>query len=251
MELRNLFRLSSKLVHDGTTSEVQCPVAYETLQKNADTVLRNAEMARSPHQKFTDALCKQSDLSPENCAIMGPPKERKRLIEKAVARYDGDVFQVSDATRSRILIDSPKEVKIIKDAVLSPDFMKQFSERGINILSIENFFETPTETKWRALVIKTEIDIGKGRTQKAETVIMPRGWVDEYETTHTYLANIRSLKDRAKAQDRDLSRDEKIVVDKYTEMAKNIHIKLAAQDGYLGLENQSNKKKDYLRLVVR
>ncbi|PZO82917.1 MAG: hypothetical protein DI626_09550 [Micavibrio aeruginosavorus] len=207
-------------------------------------------MARSPHQKFTDAICKEADLVPDNCAVLGPAKEKKRLIEKAVARYDGDVFQVSDATRSRILIDNPKSLKTIKDTIMSVDFRRQYLERGINVLSVEDFFEKPTQTKWRGLVIKTEIDIGKGRTQKAETVVIPRGWVDDYETTHTYLENIRALKDRAQAQNRKLSRDETQVVEKYTEMSKGIHDKLAADDGYIHLEN-SGKKKDYLKLVVR
>lgn len=249
MGIRNLFRLSAKIMHDGAPSEVRCTVPYETMDKNAETVLRNSQQARSTHLKFSDALCKETALKAENTVIMGPPKEKSRLIEKAVARYEGDIFQVSDATRSRILIDSPKEIKLLKDVLNSPDFKKQCVERNVTILSVEDLFEKPTETGWRAVVVKTEIDIGKGRTQKAETVIMPRGWIDEYDTTHTYLTNIRSLKDRAKAQNRDLSHDEKQVVVKYTDMAQKIHTEIAMRDGYMPLL-QNRYERPHLKLVA-
>ena len=236
--IKQLFRLSSKLVHDPAPPLVECAVSFETLCKNADMAVRNSEQARSTLHKFADLWCKNSKakLDPDNAVVMGPTKSKDRFIEKAVARYNGDVFQVSDGCRNRILIDDPSQVKMMKAVINSPQFVENCESKGIKITSVEDLFEKPTATGYRALVVKTEIDLGKGRSQLAETVIMPRGWTEEYETTHVYLEQIRTLKDLAKAQNRENTPHESSIISKHTQEAKEIHSYLAMIDGYDELE---------------
>lgn len=243
--ITRLFRGATRLIHDSAPQVIECPVTYENLQKNAEIVVKNSEQARSTLHKFADLWCKNSKakLDPDNAVVMGPTKTKDRIIEKAVARYDGDVFQVSDGCRNRILIDDPAQVKMMKAAVHSPQFISNCASKGIKITSVEDLFEKPTATGYRALVVKTEIDLGKGRSQLAETVVMPRGWVEDYETTHAYLEQIRLLKDLAKAQNRENSTHEKSIISEHTREALEIHTYNAIMDGYDTLESNWNGRR--------
>lgn len=219
---------------------IDCPVTADTIRKNAEAVVRNAELARSSLHKFADMWCKAAtsgkiSFDADNHE-MGPTKSLDRIIAKAIARYNGDVYQVSDPARNRIPIDGPAQLKALKIAVTSKDFIESLADKGITITSVEDKFENPTATRWRGLVVKSEINLGKGRTQKAETVVLPRGWAEEYEKTHVYLEQIREIKDLAKAQGRELSDHEKSIVEKHTVEAQKIHDYLAHTDGYAHLE---------------
>ncbi len=217
---------------------VDCPKSFEAIDRDAQQAIKKAEQARSSLQKFNDMLSSKIGMNPVSSVIIGPVKAKERIIQKAIARYDGNVSEVSDVSRSRIRIDNPSQVKSTKDALSSLDFRKDLERKGIRILQIEDCFENPKETGWRGIVIKTEIDLGKGRTQKAETIITPTGWFPSYETTHTYLENIRKLKDLAKAQYRELSHSETMQIEQYKGMAKEIHDGLAKRDGYDILESK-------------
>lgn len=219
---------------------IDCPVSADTIRKNAEAVVRNAELARSSLHKFADLWCKAATSSKVSFNAdnheMGPTKSLERIIAKAIARYNGDVFQVSDPARNRVPIDSPAQLKALKSALSSKEFLESLAGKGIKIVEVEDKFENPTATHWRGLVVKTEINLGKGRTQLAETVVMPRGWVQDYETTHIYLEQIRTLKDLAKAQGRKLTPHEQSIVEKHTLEAQKIHDGLAHADGYENLE---------------
>lgn len=219
---------------------IDCPVTADAIQRNAEIVVRNAELARSSLHKFADLWCKAATSGKVSFDAdnheMGPTKSLDRIIAKAIARYNGDVFQVSDPARNRIPIDGPAQLRALKGALSSKDFIESLADKGIRIIAVEDRFENPTATHWRGLVVKSEIDLGKGRIQKAETVVMPRGWVQDYETTHEYLEQIRALQDLAKAQDRKLTPHEKSIVEKHTLEAQKIHDGLAHADGYAHLE---------------
>jgi hypothetical protein len=249
--LTNLFRHSARLLHASSMPVVECPLTLEALQKNAEVVVKNSKLAQTTLHKFGDLWCKASKakLDPANSVVMGPPKTRDRIVEKAVARYEGDVFQVSDGCRNRILIDDPSQVKQLKDVITRPSFLENCLAKGITVTSVEDFFEYPTVTRYRALVVKTEINLGKGRTQKAETVVMPRGWVEEYEKTHKYLEDSRSLLDLAKAQQREPTAHEVSVIDKHNREAIEIHEYLAETDGYAALELFRPEKKAKLTVL--
>jgi hypothetical protein len=76
------------------------------------------------------------------------------------------------------------------------------------------------------------VDLGKGRVQKTETVMMPNGWYAGYERSHVYLENIRAMEDLARAQDRGLTPEEARQAKNYIDMATDIHKELAVRDGY-------------------
>lgn len=220
---------------------VDCPKTAAVLRKNAEKVARNAEQARTPLHKFSKLWCDEATTAKisfdADNIVMGPQKGVERIQQKAVARYGGDVFQVSDAVRNRILIDDPSQLKALKSAISNKSFVEGLDEKnGIKILSVEDRFENPTATHWRGFVVKTEIDLGKGRTQLAETVVMPRGWVEDYEKTHVYLEHSRELTDLAQAQDRDPTPHEKDIINKNRAEARAIHDYLAHTDGYAHLE---------------
>lgn len=227
LDVRDIFARKSQ-----QSPAIDCPISLEDITKNARQAVKNGEQARSALQKANDAIVSKMNMDAASSVVMGPIKKEERIIQKAIARYDGDVTQVSDVVRSRVRIDSPAQVKHIKDLLGSQEFRKSLREKGVEILSVEDSFAAPKDTGWRGIVLKTEIDLGKGRSQKAETIFIPRGWFEDYETTHTYLENIRALKDMAKAQGRDLTSKEAKQVENYKAMARETHAELAARDGY-------------------
>lgn len=232
----------------GLSPVIECPFSLSQIQQNARQAIKNAEQARTSVQKFDDALATRLSYDPAMTVVMGPVKEEERIIQKAISRYDGDVSQVSDVSRSRIRLQSPSDVKKAKDILASENFRNYLHDKGIKILGVEDFYETPKQTGWRGLVVKIEVALGKGRTQKSETVLLPNGWFPDYETTHRYFENGRALKDLAKAQNnRELSDDEKTQIARYDQMSKEIHDRLAHRDGYAALET---KPRVPFRLVV-
>ncbi len=235
VNVRELFSESCR----GTPPPIECAVPLEAMVREAQKAIKYAGQARSSLQKFNDALATKLDMEPATSVVIGPIKQEHRILQKAIARYDGDVSQVSDVSRSRIRLEAPSQVKEAKDVLASADFRHSLLEKGITILAVEDSFEKPKKTGWRGLVIKIEIDLGKGRSQKAETVMIPKGWFPDYERTHTYFENSRAIKDMARAQGRELSDAEKAQIFNYEEMSREIHDRLAHTDGYAQLETRA------------
>lgn len=229
IKVRAIFAVSgNQLGH----ARIECPVPLRTIERNADRAIKNAELARSSLQKFNDALAHNMRMDAGSSVIIGPIKGKDRIVQKAIARYDGDVGQVSDVCRSRIRLDGPHHVKLAKDILSSQEFRASLAEKGVRILFVEDRFERPTKTHWMGLVIKAEVDLGKGRVQKTETVMIPKGWYEGYERSHVYLENIRALEDLASAQNRGLTEEEAKQAKNYVTMATEIHRELAVRDGY-------------------
>lgn len=224
--LRSLFKSNASRGHEGFSEE--------QLSKKADQATKNAGLARSALQKFSYALCNETTVTPEDSVIMGQTKSPARIIEKAVARYNGDVSKVPDVARDMILVDSMDQVHALLNTINRNYFRSTWGDKGVGITSIEDKFAKPHPvTGWRGLVVQLEIDLGKGRTQTAELQVIPRGMHDIYQRTHVYLEQIRELKDNAKALHINLSDHEKNVVSTHQTEARRMHFEGARDTGFL------------------
>lgn len=196
------------------------------------------EQVRSKAHKYAQAVCDELSLDSKMAVTIGPIKAPDRIIEKAEARYKGDISKVGDVARLQILVDSPEQAK---DAIRlffpgrSSPFHKTMEDKGIKLVKAEDNFTHPKETGWIGLNIKLEADLGKGRKQQFEVQIIPSQLVDVYDTTHGYLQNIRSLKDGAKRQNRILSLNENRQIDQYKAMSLALHKEPLQEFGYAAL----------------
>jgi hypothetical protein len=227
--LRRLFKS-----HVGLGREI---LSDELLSRKADQATKNAGLARSPLQKFSYALCNESSITPEDSVVMGNTKSVERIIEKAIARYDGDVSKVPDVARDMVLVDSMDQVHAILNTTSRNYFRNTWMDKGVTINSIEDKFTKPHPvTGWRGIVVQLEIDLGKGRSQTAELQVIPRGMQDLYDKTHMYLEQIRQLKDNALARHINLSDYDQNLVLKHQEEARRIHYEGARDTGFLSPE---------------
>lgn len=244
--IAHIFGVSSKDV-----DLFNCPVPFEALMKSGERAIKNAEQSRSPLQKFSYALCNEAGLCPEDSVKIGPTKDLKRILQKAVARYDGDVSKVSDVCRDMIAVDRIEEVKALKDVINSPTFRAAQNDKGVTIISVEDFFSRPTETTgWRGIVLKLEVDLNKGRTQKAELQIVPRDMIPVYEATHLYLEGVRDKKDFRRAQGTALSQHELEQIEEDRVKAKQMHFEGAMRTGFIQLEGPRSLDVPYQRHIV-
>lgn len=244
--IAHIFGVSSKDV-----DLFECSVPFDTLKKNGERAIKNGELSRSPLQKFSYALCNEAGLCPEDSVIMGPIKDLKRILQKAVARYDGDVSQVSDVVRDMVALDHIEEVKAIKDIASNAKFREAQESKGVKILAVEDYFEHPTETTgWRGLVIKLEVDLGKGRTQKAELQAVPRDMIPDYEATHAYLERARDIIDLRRAQGLDVTAHERLSINEDRNTAKKMHLSGAMRTGFIRLETPKQYHENGLRYLV-
>ncbi len=200
-----------------------------------EQVISRAEHAKTAGWKYAQALCGQLGLNQDFAIHMGPIKDPRRIIEKANARYDGDVEKVGDVCRLQILIRSTEDVERV-EAFLFPGrkdpFHQSWAKKGVELLEVKNNFSHPTTTGWIGFNCKFEADLGKGRKQTFEVQIIPDVMLDVYETSHTYLENKRSIQDTAAAQKRQLSPDEKAQIDNYSRMATDLHRSVASEFGF-------------------
>jgi hypothetical protein len=227
--LRRLFKS-----HVGQGREI---LSDELLSKKADQATKNAGLARSPLQKFSYALCNESSITPEDSVVMGDTKSLERIIEKAIARYNGDVSKVPDVARDMVLVDSMDQVHAILNTTSRNYFRNTWMDKGVTINSIEDKFSKPHPvTGWRGIVVQLEIDLGKGRTQTAELQVIPRAMRDLYNQTHMYLEHIRQMQDRAQAFNINLSDHDKSTIEGHKIEARRIHYEGARDTGFLSQE---------------
>ena len=206
----------------------------DQLKKKADQAIKNAGLARSPLQKFSYAICNESDITPEDSVVMGDVKSLDRIIEKAVARYDGDVSKVDDVCRDMILIDDQYQLRELRAIISSSSFRDTWEDKGVRVEKIDDMFSHPHEdTGWRGLVLKLEVDLGKGRTQSAEVQVIPRAMQDIYQSTHIDLEYIRKKKDNAKALGTRLSEEDQASIQERQANARRKHYEAARDTGFL------------------
>ncbi len=219
---RSIKRVFGSSTHDSG----RIIVANKTLgdlEHDADIVLRNARMGRATLQKFSLALAKEVGRDPDTDFIQGPDKDRDRLIQKAVARYNGDVRQVSDPVRDMVTLATPQEVAYAKATLGGKGFRADQEEKGVKILAVEDFMEKGKASGWRGLVVKLEVDVGKGRKTRAELQMIPKDMLSAYAKTHPIQEESRHWEDMARAEGRALTRHESSTVEKHRFEARRIH----------------------------
>lgn len=224
-------------------------LSADQLSKKADQATKNAGLARSPLQKFSYALCNESDVAPDSSVIMGETKSVSRIIEKAVARYNGDVSKVDDVCRDMILIDDQEQLRDLRSIISNTSFRDTWEDKGVRVEKIDDMFTHPhADTGWRGMVLKVEVDLGKGRMQSAEIQIIPRAMHDIYQKTHVYLEQIRELKDNAKALNVNLSEHEKTVIAEHQAEARRMHYEGARDTGFLSPDELRQPSSEISRL---
>lgn len=207
----------------------------DTSLPKLEQVISRAEQAKTKGWKYAQAFCGQLGLNQDFAIRMGPIKDPGRIIEKANARYNGDVEKVGDVCRLQILISDISHVERA-EAILFPGRNDRFHQgwvaKGVSLLEVKNNFSHPTTTGWIGFNCKFEADLGKGRKQTFEVQIIPDVMLDVYQTSHTYLENKRAIQDAAAAQKRQLSLDEKAQIDNYSRMATELHRSVASEFGF-------------------
>lgn len=81
---------------------------------------------------------------------VAPPKGARRMIEKAVLDYDGDLSQVKDAVRAAVAVDSPADVPRVAAAIRS-----QFK-----VVREKNRFDQPINGGYRDMLFNVRLKGG-------------------------------------------------------------------------------------------
>ena len=76
--------------------------------------------------------------------ISAPVKGERRIVEKALTSYGGDISLVQDLVRGSVALDHPDDVKGLADRVLA-----LLDMRGIEIVEMEDRFATPMSGGYR------------------------------------------------------------------------------------------------------
>lgn len=189
----------SKRFHDQVSGNPCQRMTYE----------RIVETREEANQAFLNFLrdCKRQLRLHD--AFVGPLKDLTAAENKANREYNGRRDLVTDYVRGKVVVRSPEEVAAIKETFRNArsDLM---DKHGIYLVHLTDFFEDPKDfTGYRALNYKLAVPVKGGDYQVVELQVVAEQIEEIYDLTHPYKAAAEAIHDRAEAEGRELTKDER------------------------------------------
>ncbi len=176
---------------------------------NPEVLIKRSEQARSQLCRYARALCYELGLDPNLAIVEGPVKTLKRVFEKAANKYNGDISQVPDLCRLRILFDDPKQIetfrKIFGPGKNSHPFHERMEKKNYYLASkenpeiddIEDFFEWPKAHGYVGINLNVVIYLNKyPEPIPCEIQIQHKNMQDTYEASRVLYKKMRPLTDK-------------------------------------------------------
>lgn len=216
---------------------------------NAEQRQKAAEQARSPLNKFQTHLAKFIGATPETDIVRPRIKNLDRIFEKAAGRCDGDINQLTDICACRILFNDNKQIHTLRELadywlkwethptkVPYRSFIKNWEDKEFRITEIDDNFAKPKKHGYRGMNLTVMVPLNKNRSQLCEIQIMHEQMQLTDKITHAAYEAIRSTKEKAVAQGRELSDEEREMVENYMQTIKTIYDGDASNYGLKSLE---------------
>lgn len=188
--------------------------------------------------------------SPDLHVVNGPIKDLDRIFEKANGRYDGNLNEVNDIGRLRILFNDPTQFLAVRDLFNSDQKLDRFNNalrtNGIEIVEFEDNYLEPKAHGYIGSNLIIAIDLGKGRLENFEIQFMHENMQLTDKITHATYEEQRSIIEQADEENRNMSNEEEQIVIGYQVAGANLYKADARHYGLISLFENPNIHDDII-----
>ena len=211
-------------------------------QKSAQAqfLLGRAEMSQERLERYARALAEDMGLMPDMAVSRGPLKNLQRIFDKANGRLGGDITQVKDIARARILFETPEQMLKAREMLTSPQapFHKLWSKRGVEVVEFSDHYLDPKSHGYIGAHLTVKVDLGKGRQGFYEIQFMHKDMQLTDMKTHQMYEHLRRIEENAVAMGRPLSHVERNRMDNLKQQITQMYQDDAKKYGLVSLQRK-------------
>ncbi|OPZ78807.1 MAG: hypothetical protein BWY78_00381 [Alphaproteobacteria bacterium ADurb.Bin438] len=179
--------------------------------KDLDEAFNLAIDAKPELDKFGKGIAEKFGVE----YVDAPLKSRKRAKQKLETKYDGDITQLQDIARCKVICETLEDVRKVQ----------KYLEENVNPHIKKDRIHDPNERGYRDL--KYTFPANNGLL--VETQITLRAFEEADKRTHVVYEGIRELMAKATEEKRPLSEEEQKEISLREKLCKHINV-VAAQD---------------------
>lgn len=195
-------------------------------------------------------------LDSHKAVVEGPLKKLDRIFEKAIGKHDGQLDEVPDVGRLRILIEKPEDIVALRRQFVGRDggLIQTHPTNKITVTEFQDNFLHPSSTGRIAVHIALDIRIpGQVDPVPYEIQVIHKDMVKTEIFTHDNYQQACRIERRAKAEGRSLTEDEEAAIEHYRESNRRRYLADALRLGLYELRHPRHKMgspADLLHLVA-
>lgn len=264
------FRDKARTLSVIMSQEFGTPVVIEPVQvKSALDRMKGSEPALNLAIPYVQSITNQLGLS---TAIQeGACKRLKRIFYKAIAKHDGNINEVPDVARFRLLIKGPDDIEAIRRYFLgqNPTYYKDERDKEarkgalidlrkhptnqITVEEFEDFYHVPSSTGRMALHIKLNVKIGTGKNVRVEVQVLHEKMVGTEELTRSNYLEAQKIIRRAERAGRtdNMTNKEKAAIEAYDSSSRERYFADAITHGLIDLRRPDLKTQAYAEIRRR
>lgn len=208
----------------------------------ARRAIEDADQATQIVLPFARNLAKQIGLKPTAAVKEGPNKRLLRIFEKAIGKYDGQVREVPDIARMRILFEKPEDIENLRTLILGGNPRYYAEKQGgsarlgfiqqewrhpcnnIELTEFEDFCHIPSSTGRVGVHMQLKVRIPGKRERLYEIQCLHKDMQTTEDLTHNNYMNAHKIRRTAMSEGRDLTPEEERAIEAYDNSSKERYL---------------------------
>lgn len=182
----------------------------------ARELIGNAKKASEIGIPYAESIALAIGLSKES-VVPGPLKKLERIFEKAIGKHAGQLEEVPDVGRLRILIEKPEDVIALRRMFVERQGTLKIvhPNNKITVTEFQDNFWEPSSTGRVAIHIGLDIRLSGSKSVPYEIQVIHKDMVDTEKFTHNNYQRACDIERKAKGENRPLTADEADAIESY------------------------------------
>ncbi len=222
--------------------------------REARDLMEDAAVASELAMPYARRIAKELGLNPETAVVKGPIKKLDRIFEKAIGKLNGQLEQVPDVGRLRILIEGPEQVLALRRMFLDQrrSFTVMHPTNEVTVNEFEDFFWAPSKTGRVAIHLGLDVNLSGSRRVPFEIQIIHRDMQETEQFTHDNYQKSCEIERKAKHENREPTENETSSMNAYRESNKQRYLADALRLNLYDLRMPSMRvnKGEHLQLIA-
>jgi hypothetical protein len=187
----------------------------------------------------------------EGVTSEGHCKRLRRMFYKAVAKHDGQVEDVPDVGRFRLLVNGPDDIEKLRTYFFGnqPRYYADPGEKEarkgvvqdkhpankISIIEVEDYYHVPSSTGRMALHLNLEVKVAGKDTVRVEVQVLHKDMVKTEDATRENYMEAQKIRRMAERENRELTEREEVAIESYDSASRDMYFAGAIQHDLIGL----------------
>lgn len=167
------------------------------------------------------ALSQAKELGLSGDAVqVGPSKTLTRMFEKAFGKLDGNLEEINDVGRLRVLFDEADHVKQLRKMYgggKNAKFTPFHPNNHVSVTGAQDYYWEPSSTGRIAFHVDLDVAISGGKSVGVEIQFIHKDMLSTEKATHLNYQKAKGIERVAKHDNRPMTADETQAVTNYRE----------------------------------